>query len=515
MNINDVTLWDIDTPYLYNVEVEIFKNGNLCDKDSVRHGFRTFDITANDGLFLNGKYVKIFGVCMHQDFGLTGKAVPDNINRHKISMLKEMGANGYRTSHYPQNEAIMDALDEQGFMVMAETRWYDSTEESLKNLEFLIKSNRNRPSVFCWSVGNEERCNIEELGKNIFKAMKAHALKFDNTRPITVAIDKTPENATVNEDCDIIGVNYNLDSYDILHERFPNKPIFSSECCATGTTRGWYYDDCPEKGYLSAFDKDTNNWFRGREDTFKFMMERKYILGFFQWIAFEHRGEAVWPRLCSQSGAIDLFLQKKDAFYQNKSHWTTEPMIHLLPHWNLPEYKGKSVRVSAYTNCESAELFLNGETLGKKDIEKSDHAEWLVQYTPGKLEVKGFVNGQEVVSDIKETTDVPVALKLKLENNNIVANGDDIAVITCYAVDKNGKEVPNASPTVSFFTNKLGAVVGTGSDISDHTPVTSSTRKMRAGRITAAVKIGKEKGTLEVFAECENLLPARIDINLI
>lgn len=409
----------------------------------------------------------------------------------------------------------MDALDEQGFIVMAETRWYDSTEESLKNLEFLIKSNRNRPSVFCWSVGNEEYSNSTELGKNIFKAMKAHAHKFDKTRPVTVAIDNSPTSATVNDDCDIIGVNYNLESYDALHEKYPNTPIFSSECCATGTTRGWYYDDCAKNGYLSAFDKDTDSWFRSREDTFKFMMERKYILGFFQWIAFEHRGEAVWPRLCSQSGAIDLYLQKKDAFYQNKSHWAKEPMIHLLPHWNLSEYQGKEVRVSAYTNCESAELFLNGKSLGKKDIENFGHAEWQVQYTPGKLEVKGFKDGKEVVSDVKETTDVPIALKLKLENENIRANGEDIAVVTCYAVDKNGKEVPNAAPTVSFFANKLGSVVGTGSDISDHTPVTSATRKMRAGRVAAAIKIGKTKGTLEVFAKCENLAPARLDVALI
>ena len=514
LNAENVTLWDIDNPYLYKVQVELFKDGTKCDTDFVKTGFRTFEATADNGLFLNGKYVKIFGVCMHQDFGLTGKAVPDNINRYKISLLKEMGANGYRTTHYPQNEAIMDELDKQGFIVMAETRWYDSTEESLKQLEFLIKSNRNRPSVFCWSVGNEERSNSTELGKKIFKAMKAHALKFDSTRPITVAIDKEPATATVNPDCDIIGVNYNLDAYDILHESYPKTPIFSSECCATGTTRGWYYDDCPEKGYLSAFDKDTNNWFRGREDTFKFLMERKYILGFFQWIAFEHRGEAVWPRLCSQSGAIDLYLQKKDAFYQNQSHWTKEPMIHLLPHWNLPEYKGKSVRVSAYTNCDSAELFSNGESLGKKQVEKFGHAEWLVPFTEGKLEVKGYIDGKVVACDIKETSGAPYALKLKLENKDIKANGEDVAIITCSVSDKDGKEVPNASPIVSFFTNSLGTVIATGSDVSDHTPVNSSVRKMRAGRITVAVKLSDIKGELQVFAECENLVPARLDIAL-
>lgn len=510
----NVTLWNIENPYLYKVQADIFKNGILCDSDFVKTGFRTFEATANDGFYLNGKPTKIFGVCMHQDFGLTGKAVADNVNRYKISLLKEMGANGLRTSHYPPNEAIMDALDEQGFIVMAETRWYDSSEESLKQLEFLIKSNRNRPSVFCWSMGNEERSNTKELGKNIFKAMKAHTKKLDPTRPITVAIDNNPTSATVNADCDIIGINYNLDAYDVLHKNCPNTPIFSSECCATGTTRGWYHDDCPQKGYLSAFDKDTDSWFRGREDTFKFMMERKYILGFFQWIAFEHRGESVWPRLCSQSGAIDLYLQKKDAFYQNKSHWTTEPMIHLLPHWNLPEYEGKEVRISAYTNCDAAELFLNGESIRKVAVEKYGHAEWFVPYTKGKLEVIGYKNGKAAAFDTKETSDAPYALKLKLENKEIKANGEDVAIITCFVVDKNGTEVPNASPTVSFFTNKSGKVIATGADVSDHIPVTSSVRKMRAGRITVAVKTGVQAGELSVFAECENLVSARLDIDI-
>lgn len=514
MNAEGVQLWDIENPYLYSVRVDVFKDGALCDSDFVKTGFRTFEATADNGLFLNGRPVKIYGVCMHQDCGLTGKAVADNVNRYKISLLKEMGANGYRTSHYPQNEAIMDELDARGFIVMAETRWYDSTEESLKNLEFLIKSNRNRPSVFCWSVGNEEHSNVTETGRNIFRAMKAHALKFDKTRPVTVAISETPSDATVNADCDIIGVNYNLDDYDVLHEKFPETPIFSSECCATGTTRGWYYDDCPEKGYISAYDKDTNSWFRGRELTFKFFMERPYLLGFYQWISFEHRGEALWPRLCSQSGAIDLFLQKKDAFYQNKSHWTTEPMIHLLPHWNLPEYEGRTVNIRAYTNCDSAELFLNGESVGRAQIEKYGHAEWNLPYAPGKLEVKGYINGEEAASDVRITSGAPYSLKLRLDNPEISANGEDVAIITCYAVDENGIEVPDASPTVSFFANRFGTVIGTGSDVCDHTPVTCSTRKMRAGRIGVAVKVFNEKGTLEVFAKSEGLKPARLDIEL-
>ncbi len=210
-DIENPNLWDTENPYLYTVETVIK------------------------------------GVCAHQDFGITGKAVPDNIHRYKVQLIKEMGANGYRTSHYPHPEAVMDALDELGFIVMDETRWFESTDEGKAQLEMLVKRDRNRPSVLFGSVGNEEPHHLTEEGRRICKNLISFVRKLDNTRYVMSSVSNDPDIATVYDELDVIGVNYNLGKYEYIHEKYPNKGIFASECCATGTTRGWYKADCPEK----------------------------------------------------------------------------------------------------------------------------------------------------------------------------------------------------------------------------------------------------------------------------
>lgn len=518
-NISNPQLWSPDEPTLYTCKTTVFvaKDGieRECDSDSVRFGFRQVEIDPKRGLFINGKHTVIKGVCGHADCGLTGKAVPDNIHREKVRMMKEMGANAYRTSHYPQAEALMDAFDELGMLVMDEVRWFESTDEGLEQLTMLMKRDRNRPSVIFWSVGNEEPLFVTERGRRICRRMMAHARKLDSSRFIMTANDKSPDKATVYDENDIIGINYNLDMYEKVHEKYPDKAIFASECCATGTTRGWYYPNDPAHGYLSAYDADTNAHFRSREYTWKFLRSHEWIMGGFQWIAFEHRGEAVWPRLCSQSGAIDLFLQKKDAFWQNQSFWLDEPMIHLLPHWNFEGREGELIRVSAYTNCPDAELFLNGESLGRREIEQYGHAEWQVPYTPGVLEVKGYRGGKLAATDMRKTSGRGYRLALKLENREeLKAGGRDLALITCLVLDSDGNEVPDAAPFVRFTTGGNGSIYSTGSDICDHTSLHLPDRRMRAGRITAAVRTGKERGEMRVYAESDGLLSASITVKL-
>lgn len=508
-------LWDIDDPYQYRVVTEVFRDGASCDVSETKTGFHTYYADPEKGFFLNGRHVKIKGVCMHQDCGLTGKAVAANVQRYKIELLKEMGANGYRASHYMQTASIMDALDDLGFIVMAETRWFDSTENGKKQLRTMMKRDRNRPSIFFWSVGNEEFYFVNEQGRNIAKSLIREVRKLDPSRLVMTATDKSPDVATVFEELDAGGINYNLQKFDPIHEKFPKLPIFSSECCATGTTRGWYFEDDPDKQYLSAYDKRTNSWFMGREETWNFMMEREYILGAYQWISFEHRGEAVWPRVCSQSGAIDLFLQKKDAFYQNQSHWSDQPMIHMLPHWNLPHLaEGENVNVWAYTNCEEAELILNGKSFGRVKVEKYRHVEWDVPYEKGKVEVIGYNGGVVAARDGHVTSGKAAKLMLKLDNK-VTGSGHDVAILTCYCVDEAGNEVPDAAPFVDFRANRFGRVIGTGSDVSDHRPLPEMGRKMRAGRIGVAVAVAGGTGVLSVYAESEGLVPARLDVELV
>ena len=524
LGVENPVLWDVDNPYLYNIKTSVVSGGKVVDEYYTKTGFRYFECDAQKGFFLNGRQLKIKGVCAHEDCGLLGKAVPKNIHKYKMGLIKEMGANGYRTSHYQQNEAILDACDELGVIVLNEARWFSSSEDCTKQLEALVKRDRNRPSVFFWSLSNEEPCGLNENGRRITKNLMRVVKRLDKVRPVTSAICHSPDKATVCDELDIIGVNYNFHLYDEIRKNFPEIPVFSSENCATGTTRGWYYKDSTDKGFLSAFDKSSKsdleaNQYRSREVTWKNIAKHEYIMGGYQWTAFEHRGETVWPRLCSQSGAIDLFLNKKDAFYQNQSHWKDEPMIHMLPHWNIEKEQGEDVSVWAYTNCDQAELVLNGKSYGKQDVEKFTHLEWVVPYEAGKIEVIGYNNGIECARDVNETTSSPEKIVLKLENK--IKKPNDIGIVTCYAVDSKGRFVTDAEIEVEFFAESGGRIISTGSDVSDHTPLNSRIRKMRAGLITVAVGVelfkGKavmEQGTITIYAKSKGIKSAKLDITI-
>lgn len=498
-------LWSPDAPNLYTVRATLYREKNAVDEVSVRIGFRSFYIDPDKGLFINGKHYKIKGYCAHEVCGFGGKAVADNIQRHRVQLMKESGANAYRCSHYPQAESLMDALDENGFIVMDETRWFESTEESLAQLEMVIKRDRNRPCVFFWSLGNEEPHHTTDVGRRIYKTMKAFARKLDD-RPMITAVTHSPENATVYEDCDLLGINYKWDHYEAVHAKFPEKGVLSSECGATGTTRGWYHPTDPAHGNYTAYDSTINNAFRSRELTWRFLMEREWLLGGYHWDFNEHRGEAVWPRLCSVSGTVDLFWRKKDAFYQHQSFWTEAPMVHLLPHWNHKGLEGEPIRVVAYTNQPRVELFLNGKSLGIAEVPFCGHAEWQVPYAPGELKaVATDAVGNVTATAVRETTGTPVRLKLTLETPDLKANGYDMALIGVTVLDAEGREVPDAAPTVRFVVSGAGTLAGTGGANTDHVPVSCPDRKLWQGQGAAAVRAGLAPGACRVLAEAEGL----------
>lgn len=510
--VSSPALWDCDTPNLYTVKTVLRCGSEAIDENTTRIGFRTIELSVESGLLLNGQKTIIKGVCAHQDFGLTGLAVADNIARYKMQMIKEMGANGYRTSHYQQTQAYLDACDELGLLVMDEARWFESTKESLEQLESLVKRDRNRPSVIFWSTSNEEHFHVTQTGKRLHKAIAAHIRKFDKLRPITAAVDKTPKLCQIYDDCDVIGINYNLNIYDEVHAMRPNKLVFASECCATGTTRDWNFPTEAD-GRRRDKDADATAWFLGREKTWKFLMERPYVIGAYQWAAVEHRGEAVWPAVCSKSGALDLFLQKKGAFYQNKSHWTDEPMVHIVPHWNYKGMEGQEILVTVYTNCDELELLLNGESLGKKPIEKYGHGEWNVPYIPGTLEVKGYRNGVLAASHIRTTTGKPETLRLTLDNP-CRAGGRDVALFTCECLDAQGNVVPDAAEFVCFSVEEPAAILGTGADHCDHNNVTRPQRKMYMGKIRIAVKPAREQTSLTLTAISDHCGCTSIQVEL-
>lgn len=519
VRVKSPRLWDTENPNMYTAQVEVIANpgtdGETVDINTARFGFREAVFDADRGFLLNGKPVKIKGVCCHGDFGLTGKAVPDNILRYRVRLLREMGANGYRCAHYPHAEATMDALDDNGFLVMAETRWFESSKEGREQLAALIRRDRNHPSVVMWSLGNEEPYFAKEQGKRIFETLYADVKCLDPTRPIMGSISNSPDKAPINEVSDIIGINYNLQAYDTLRERFSDKCFVSSENCAVGTSRGYYTDgDCnePIDGRIKSYDFTMSGWQTNREETWKFIAARDWVAGGYQWAGIEHRGETQWPRLCSVSGALDLFLQKKDAFYQNKSHWTEEPMVHLIPHWNFEGREGDEILVRAYTNCPKVELFLNEKSLGAVEVEKYGHADWNVAYEPGTLKAVATAADGSVVTAVRATTGAPVSLKLELLNgDDFKANGCDLALVNCYALDAEGRKVPDASPYVTFSASRPARLVATGSDNTDHVPPFCAERRMYAGIIAAAVRF-TAKGTAKLYASAPGLKSAVLEI---
>ena len=511
----DVTapeLWSPDTPVRYIMRTTVYSGEKAVDVNEVKFGFRTFCMDPDKGLFINGKHYKIKGMCGHENNGLTGKAVPDNIQRYRVQKMKEMGANGYRCSHYPQSEALMEALDESGFIVMDETRWFESTEEGLEQMTMVMKRDRNRPCVFFWSLGNEEPFHITEQGRRIYRTMLAHARTLDTSRAFLTAVTHSPREATVFDDADLIGINYKWNHYDDVRRKYPNKPFLAAECCATGTTRGWYYPSDASRGLISAYDADANTQLVSREKTWKFIDSREWVMGGYQWISFDHRGEAVWPRLSSQSGAFDMFFQKKDAFYQNLSHWSEKPMVHLLPHWNFRGMEGHPISVWAYTNAEKVELFLNGKSMGVRQIEKNGHGEWSVPYEAGNIEAFAYIGNKLVATDKKQTTGKGYKLMLRQETTS---NAGDTVLISCYVVDKDGNEVPDASPTVDFSAGGLAKIIATGSGVTDHNSIKLPIRKMWMGRITVALKADDVQGKATLFAHAEDLESAVLDIDIV
>lgn len=511
-------LWDVDAPHLYRLETLVHKNGVLCDRHETRFGFRTIRFDADHGFFLNERHVKIKGVCSHQDFGLTGKAVPDNIYRYRIAMLKEMGANGYRTAHYPHDPATMDALDEMGFLVAAETRHFESSEESLRQAEITVKRDRNRPSVICWITGNEEMeyHNIEQ-GIRIQHAMSAKIKQIDPTRLVSTAVG-FPEQSVVLDDVDFLGLNYRFKELENLRNAHPDRAVVSTENCASSSSMGTYFGNVASDGRFDARDMDRfpDNWYFGREGTWKFIMDKEWLCGGYQWVAFDYRGESdCWPRQCNASGSIDLFLRKKDVFFQNQSHWTDTPMVHVLPHWNHQGLEGMLINVWAYTNCTELELFLNGQSFGRKQIERFGHGEWDVPYTRGELTVIGYINGKEAARETHTTTGQPVALRLETETPTAVSDGTEAALIKCYCVDEHNRYVPNAAPIVTFETDDSGTVVATGSSSSDTTSVIAAKRQMFLGEIRALIKPAPNAETVTVFAYAPGLETAMLQIPFI
>ncbi|MNK90854.1 Beta-galactosidase [compost metagenome] len=462
LNVKNPLLWDIENPNLYHLITEIKSEGKVIDLYKISFGIRTIKFDPKNGFFLNGKHVKLKGTNNHQDHAGIGTALPDEIQYYRIAKLKAMGSNAYRCSHHPPTPELLDACDKLGMLVIDETRLMGINDYHLNDLQRMMERDRNHPSIFCWSVGNEE-WQIEGgiTGERITNTMQDFSKSIDPTRPVTVGISSGFKSGISNV-VEIMGYNY-LGNGDIDAHRnqFKQQPGMGTEEGSTFATRGIYFTD-DAKHYQSAYDKKPRPTFYSIEEGWKFYAERPYLAGMFIWTGFDYRGEPTpygWPSVTSYFGMMDVCGFPKDNVFYLKSWWGKEPVLHVLPHWNWSGMEGKEIDVWAYSNCDEVELFLNKRSLGKKKMEKNGHLEWKVNYTPGTLEAVGYKNDKKVLSDVQKTTGKAENIKLSLDKENVLKG--NISVVTVETTDKNGLHVPTANDEI-MFSIKGGKILGIG-----------------------------------------------------
>ncbi len=383
--------WSLEERNLYKLVTEVSAQGEILDRYETPFGIRTVEFDAQKGFFLNGKSVKVKGTCNHQDHAGLGAALPDAVQYYRVRKLQEMGCNAIRTSHNPPTPELLNACDELGMLVFDETRMMSSNPEGLAQFGDLVRRDRNHPSVFMWSMGNEEGQANTETGLHILTAMKAVATAYDGSRPVSIAPIRAIGVGGLVE-CDVMGYNYMDPGAEAYHKAHPEKPVIGTETVSAVGTRGIYVTDF-EKGYVGSYDPYTTTGRASAEGWWSFCNSREWLAGGFVWTGFDYRGEPSpngWPNISSQYGIIDTCGFPKDSFFYYQSWWTSQPVLHLFPHWNWEGMDGKEIAVWVYSNLDKVELFLNGKSLGAKDVKKDSHVAWVVQYAPGAIEARGF-----------------------------------------------------------------------------------------------------------------------------
>jgi beta-galactosidase len=510
-------LWSTESPQLYQLQTTLLRDGRAIDFTTTTFGIRTIRFEAEKGFFLNGHHVEIYGTASHQDFAGVGIAVPDSLQAWRVGQLKKMGCNAWRTAHNPPSEALLDACDRLGMLVMDENRHLGdcyahhspkgTAATDLADLACMIQRDRNHPSIIMWSMCNEEGLQGTPEGADIFSAMMKVAHRYDRTRPITCAMNAgllKPGIADVEE---IIGVNYNSGSYDAIHQHHPGKAMFGSEDTNDKTTRGEYVDD-RTNGLRSCYNLSEKGWLP--------VVKRPFVCGSFTWTGFDYKGEPNpygWPDISNNTGLLDVCGFPKDKCYYFESCWSAKPMVHLLPDgWNWPGKEGQNIRVIAFSNVERVELFLNGQSLGAKPMPRDAHLEWEVPYQPGQLVAKGYRNGKEVAADTVETTGAPARIQLAPDRTMLQADGEDAVVVPVSILDAKGRVVPDTDNRVRFQLTGDGRILGVGNgNPSDHDPDKADERRAFHGHCMAVVQAGSRPAVLQLTVTSPGLTSASID----
>ena len=435
-------LWSVKDPYLYKAVTRVIKNGKTEDTYETPFGIRSFYFDSLKGFFLNGQHVKINGVCNHHDLGCLGAAVNARAIERQLEILKGMGCNGIRTSHNPPAPELLDLCDKMGFIVMDEA--FDMWEKQktpfdyalywkewhVKDLRDQILRDRNHPSVFIWSIGNEILEQWDTSGLRVTPPLAEIVRELDTTRPVSAAMNPPgPFNSVTNSGVlDLIGYNYHQGEFEKFRENYPGKKFIGTETVSALMTRGHY--DMPSDSIrrwpirwdipfttgnpdntCSSYDNVSAPWGSTHEESWSIIKKHDYLSGQYIWTGFDYLGEPTpysWPSRSSYFGIIDLAGFPKDVYYLYQSEWTDNPVLHVFPHWNWKD--NQLIDVWVYTNCGEVELFLNDSSLGTKKKGPEDlHLMWRLNFKPGTLRAVGRTNGQTVLEAVTKTAGEPAS----------------------------------------------------------------------------------------------------------
>lgn len=554
--IDKPLLWDIGKPNLYKAVTKLYENGQLKDEVSTTFGVRTIELKPNDGLYLNGRKIKIQGVCMHHDLGALGAAVNESAIRHQIRTMQDMGANAIRTSHNMPAPEYVRAADELGMLLAVESfdEWAIAKVENGYHLYFkewaekdltnLVKHYRNNPSVLMWFIGNEVEEQSAESGSQVAYYLQSIVQKLDPTRPVSNGMDR-PQDILRNNmaaTMQLAGFNYRPFKYREAYKKLPQRLFLGSETASTVSSRGVYkfpvvrksmakYDDMQS----SSYDVEHCGWSNLPEDDWIHQEDLPYMIGEFIWTGFDYLGEPTpyyveWPSHSSYFGAVDLAGLPKDRFYLYRSHWNKEAeTLHILPHWNWEGREGETTPIFVYTNYPSAELFINGKSQGKryKDLsikleeeEKDGNPEdlerqkryrlmWMdTKYEAGVVKVVAYDNNGKAVAEKEiRTAGKPYALRLTTHKETAFSpNGKDLAYITVEAVDKDGNLCPNVNDLVTFSVKGVGSYRAAANGDPTCTDVFHLPKMhLFNGKLVVIVQSGEEKGKTTLKAQSKRL----------
>jgi beta-galactosidase len=505
-NLANPALWSPESPNLHFAVVTIEFAGKPRDAERITFGVRDIRWDADKGFLLNGKRVEIKGTCNHQDHAGVGAALPDRLQWYRLAILKEMGGNAVRTSHNLPTPEWVEACDRMGMMMLCETRLMNSNPEGMTQLEVMIKRFRNSPSIILWSMGNEEWIMMfQPQGVRVIDDMIARSHELDPTRLCTAAVNDA-FGTHFPERLDVMGFNYNLKVIDDWRRKHPKLPCVGTETASTVSTRGIYSTD-KLRNWVSAYDLNHTDWSELAEEWWKFYAAREWLAGGFAWTGFDYRGEPTpygWPSINSQFGIVDTCGFPKDNFYYYKAWWGQEPVLHLFPHWNWDQREGEPISVWVHSNLDSVELFLNGKSQGSQKVEPLTHLEWKVKFEPGVLEARGMKDGKVALTEKRETTGDPVAIRLTADRTEIKADGDDLAILKVEVLDKEGRAIPTAANKISFRVTGEGRFLGVGNgDPNGQESDKEPERSLFNGLAQVIVQSTRTPGTIMVEAYCK------------